>query len=95
MKLTETFKEKIQNLLKSVGKPYLRLRIRKSIYGKTAFIYFGQPQLTIAIDEDTFGIDVPIEDLKIYISQSSDYMIYLLKERYGQNWSKYVKVFYA
>ena len=88
------FKEEILNLLKSVGQPYLRLRIRKSRYGKTAFIYFGQSYLTIAIDEDNFGVDVPIDDLKIFIRQSSEVMIWLLENRYGQNWNKYVKVIY-
>jgi len=88
------FKEKISDLLKTVGKPYLRLRIRKSKYGKTAFIYFGQPHLTIAIDEDVYGVDIPIEDLRLFIRQSSDVMIWLLEEHYGHNWGKFVKVIY-
>jgi hypothetical protein len=47
------FKEKIINLLKSAGKPYLRMIVfNRSKYGKTAFIYFGQPHLTVVIDED-------------------------------------------
>ena len=89
-----SFKENIISLLKSAGKPYLRLCVRKSKYGKTAFIYFGQPHLTIAIDEDTYGVDVPMEDLQIFISQNSDTMIYLLEQHYGNNWQKYVKVTY-
>jgi len=88
------FKEEIVNLLKSVGKPYLRLRIRKSKYGQTAFIYFGKPYLTIAIDEDTFGEVVPVDDLRIFIRQSSEVMIWLLVNHYGQKWNKYVKVIY-
>jgi len=88
------FKGTILNLLKSVGKPYLRLRVRQSKYGKTAFIYFGQPHLTIAVDEDTFDTVIPIEDLKIFIGQNSDRMIELLEGHFGQHWSKYVKVLY-
>jgi hypothetical protein len=88
------FKNKIKDLLKSTGKPCLRLTVRRSKYGKTAFIYFGQPHLTMAIDEDTFGIDVPIEDLKIFIGRSSDVMTWLLEKRYGKCWGKYVRVVY-
>jgi len=88
------FKEDIKSLLKSVGEPYIRLRIRKSRYGQTAFIYFGKPYLTIAIDEDTFGDAVPIDHLRIFIRQSSEVMMWLLNNHYGQNWNKYVKVIY-
>jgi len=84
------FKQKIMTAIKETGKPYINIRFKKSIYGETAWIYFGISK--IAIDSDMFEQDISKEDFIIDYSQQSDLMISKLKEYYGENYLRYTKL---
>jgi hypothetical protein len=91
------FKNKVIEVLNLLGKPYEKVIFKKDTYGNngelTAFVYFGIKSLTnaiceISIDEGAYDWD----DVKIDLSQASDVMVYRLKEHYGDDWRKYVKM---
>lgn len=85
------FKQKILDAIKEVGKPCISIRFKKSIYGETAWIYFGISK--IAIDSDMFEQDISKEDFIIDYSQQSNLMIAKLMDHYGDNYQnqKYIK----
>ena len=85
------FKHKILAAISKTKKPCLAIRFTNSMtYGQTAWIYFGISK--IAMDENMFKKDIPEEDFMLDYSQQSDLMVCKLKDRYGEDYAKFVRL---